>query len=77
MIGNLFTAVLDEGLDARQRDKVLDDVKKLKGVFSADFAKAAKPKAVIAVHAWSNEIQDDVRKIPGVKTTKSDPRMRM
>lgn len=79
MIGCLFTAQLDEKLSAQEKAQVLDQIKKTKGVFSAEFAKAAKKKPgnVIAVHAGMPEVANEIVKIPGVKSTKADPHMRM
>ena len=75
MIGCLFTAQLDEKLNAQEKYDVLEKIKKTKGVFSAEFAKAAKKTSdVIAIHAGMPEVQKEIQKIPGVKSTKMDPR---
>jgi hypothetical protein len=76
MIGCLFTAELDDKLSAQEKTDVLNKIQKTKGVFSAQFAKAAKNPA-IAIHAGMPSIAKDVEKIPGVKSIKHDPVMRM
>jgi hypothetical protein len=78
MIGCLFTAQLDDKLNAQEKSDVLEKVKKTKGVFSAQFAKAASKKDdVIAVHAGMPGIAKEIEKIPGVISTKMDPRRLM
>ena len=78
MIGCLFTAQLDEKLNAQEKHDVLEKIKKTKGVFSAQFAKAAKKGGdVIAIHAGMSDVQKEIQKIPGVKSTTLDPRRRM
>ncbi len=78
MIGCLFTAKLDDKLNAQEKHDVLLQIKKTKGVFSAEFTKAAKKTTdIIAVHAGMPSIAKDVEKIPGVKSTQMDPRRLM
>ncbi len=80
MIGILFKAQLEDRLSAEQKQHVLDQIKKTKGVFSAQFAKASARKRsdnVISVHAGMASVESDIRKIPGVKSTTPDDRMRM
>lgn len=78
MIGCLFTAQLDEKLNAQEKHDVLEKIKKTKGVFSAQFGKAAKKSSdVISIHAGMPEVQKEIQKIPGVKSTKMDHNLRM
>jgi hypothetical protein len=76
MIGCLFTAQLDDKLSVQEKNFALERIKKTKGVFSAQFAKAAKRNA-IAVHAGMPSIAEEIKKIPGVKSITHDPNMRM
>jgi hypothetical protein len=77
MRGCLLSAKLDETLNAEQQNEVLDKVRKIKGVISAAFHDAAKPNGVISIHAGSGAVCDEIKKIPGVKSTKLDPRRMM
>lgn len=72
----MFNAELDSKLSAQEKQKVLDQIKKTKGVFAASFTKAAK-KTTVSVHAGMPSVENDVRKIPGVKKITPDNRMRM
>lgn len=75
MRGLGLKATLEEGLSSQERDNVLDQVRKIKGVISASFNPAAEP-AVIAIHATGN-IQETVKKISGIEKIELSPQRRM
>jgi orotate phosphoribosyltransferase-like protein len=76
MIGCLFKAELEDKLTTLEKQHVLDQIKKTKGVFSAQFAKVARKRTdnAISVHAGMPSIADEVKKIHGVKSIKHDTR---
>jgi len=68
MIGNLYKVTLNAGLKPEERNKVFDEIAKIKGV-NKDFNKAAKPKGdELFVHTMGMPIDADLRKIKGVKS---------
>ena len=70
-----FNVVLKDGLSEGERQDVLDKVRKLEGVLSADFNTAAKPAgSQIFVNYTTRDViknpVNEVRRIPGVKNVR-------
>ncbi len=68
MIGNLYKVTLTPGLSAEERNEVLDEISKVKGI-SSRFNKSAEPPGdEFYVHTIGNEVYGELRKIKGVKS---------
>jgi hypothetical protein len=67
MRGYNVKAVLNEGLNEKERNDVLDKVQKVRGVLRAQFTEAAAKKEIFVHANLPGNIDQDVAKIPGVK----------
>jgi len=70
MIGSEINVVLDEKLNTEEREKIIQDISAIKGVFSAHFNEKAK---VIYVHySGLDEVCQEIEKIDGFKEFNHD-----
>jgi hypothetical protein len=65
-----FRAILDENLGDEECQKLLTDIKDMKGVLSATFNKGASGKSISVTHRGDARLQQKVAKMQGVKATR-------